>query len=360
VDAKREAASYDYVRWLGSATGPVSSGDGSGRSATAVDPRGDKLALYVAPRVRLLPSLTLEVGARLDRSTLTGESTVDPRLNVSWEPREGTAVRAAWGGYSQSQPLFSLQAEDGVSAFARAERSEQRTIGIEQVLPAGITARVEAYERRLTRARGRYQNLGGDLWLFPELLWDRTLVERTAGLDRGVELQVARGAGERTDWSASYALASSTDVVGGVAVPRAFDQRHAVHLDWSLHPKSGSWRLSVGGMWHSGWPYTPTVLHVDTLANTPTDFRITTWRTAGSLNAARLPSYQRVDARWTKYFQTSRGRLAVFGEVYNLFGTVNARGYWRDVAVNDRQVVLTRGEIHEWPRLPVAGMSWQF
>ena len=244
--------------------------------------------------------------------------------------------------------------------FAPAERAEQRTIGVEQSLPEGVVARVEVYEKLLTHARGQYRNLGGDLWLFPELLWDRKLVDRTGGRDRGVELQLTRSGAERTDWSVGYALSSSTDDIGGVTVPRAFDQRHAVHADWSLHPKNNSWRLSVGGLWHSGWPYTPTNLSVDTVSNTPTKFAVTTWRTPGALNSERLRSYHRVDVRWTKYFHTRSGRLAVFGEVYNLFGTVNPRGYWRDATVKGREVTLTSGEINQWPRLPVAGFSWQF
>lgn len=360
VDAKREAADYDYFRLLGARR---SDGTRVGRSdsiSTQVAPRTDKVALYFAPRVQILPSLTVEAGMRFDRSTLTDESIVSPRLNVSWQPHDGTAVRAAWGRYSQSQPLFSLQAEDGVTSLARAERAEQRTLGIEQALPKGVTARVEAYERRLSNARGRYMNLGGDMWLFPELLWDRTLVDRTAGRDRGVELQLARSDAERTDWSVGYALSSSTDEVGGRMVPRTFDQRHAVHLDWSLHPKNNSWRLSLGGLWHSGWPYTPTNLSVDTVTNTPSQFTVSTSRTPGELNSARLRSYHRVDVRWTKYFHTQHGRLAMFGEVYNLFGTVNPKGYWRDATVKDRQVTLTTGEINQWPRLPVAGFSWQF
>ena len=360
VDAKRESASYDYLRVLG-ARQPDGSRTGRNDSiSTVLAPRADKLALYVAPRVQLLPSLTIEAGARFDRSSLTDESILSPRLNVSWQPYERTVVRAAWGGYSQSQSLFSLQAEDGVSTFGRAERSEQRTIGVEQSLPKGMTARVEVYERLLTNARPKYANLGGDMWLFPELLWDRKLIDRTAGRDRGLELQLSRKESGRTDWSVSYALASSTDEIGGRTVPRAFDERHAVHADWSLHPANGSWRLSLGGLWHSGWPYTPTILSVDTVKNSPTELAVTTWRTPGELNSLRLRSYHRVDVRWTKYFHTAAGRLSVFGEVYNLFGTRNPRGFWRDATVKDRQVLLTTGEIHQWPRLPVAGFSWQF
>jgi hypothetical protein len=360
ADVKRESAAYDYFRLLGTRRPDGTRAGRNDSVSTALAPRADKVALYFAPRVQLHPSLTMEVGVRYDRSSLTDEGIVSPRLNVSWQPYERTAVRAAWGAYSQSQQLFSLQAEDGVNNFGPAERAEQRTLGVEQTLSKGVTARVEAYERRLTNARSRYVNLGGDMWVFPELLWDRTLVQRTAGLDRGLELQLSRAEGERTDWSVGYALSSSNDEVGGRMVPRAFDQRHAIHADWSLHPKSNSWRLSVGGLWHSGWPYTPTLLSVDTVTNTPTQFAIYTSRKPGELNSERLRSYHRVDVRWTKYFHTAAGRLAVFGEVYNLLGTVNPRGYWRDATVKDRQVSLTTGEINQWPRLPVAGFSWQF
>ena len=360
VDAKRESASYDYLRVLG-ARQPNGSRTGRNDSiSTVLAPRADKLALYLAPRVQLLRSLIIEAGARFDRSSLTDESIVSPRLNVSWQPLERTVVRAAWGGYSQSQSLFSLQAEDGVSSFGLAERAEQRTLGVEQSLPKGVTARVEAYERRLTNARPKYANLGGDMWLFPELLWDRKLIDRTAGRDRGLEFQLSRKETGRTDWSVSYALASSTDEIGGRTVPRGFDERHAVHADWSLHPANGSWRLSLGGLWHSGWPYTPTLLTVDTVKSSPTELAVSTWRQPGELNSMRLRSYHRVDVRWTKYFHTAAGRLSVFGEVYNLLGTKNPRGFWRDATVKDRQVVLTTGEIHQWPRLPVAGFSWQF
>ena len=58
---------------------------------------------------------------------------------------------------------------------------------------------------------------------------------------------------------------SATDDIGGRAVPRAEDQRHTAHFDWSYHPESNAWRLSVAGVWHTGTPDTPEVISVDTL-----------------------------------------------------------------------------------------------
>jgi len=358
VDAKHEAASYDYfsmVRDTRSAGSPSVD-----TTAIATSPYTNRLALYVAPRVRLLPSLTMEVGARLDHNSILDETIVSPRVNVSWEPREGTTLRGAWGRYSQSQQLFSLQVQDGVSEFARAENAEQRILGVEQQLPIGVAARVEAYDRHTTNARPSYTNSSAELWMFPEILWDRMRVDRTESRDRGVEFQVGRSVGGLITWSLGYALASSNDVVNGLTVPRALDQRHALHGDWSLRPASNAWRLSVGGVWHSGWPYTPTKVVLDTLASSPSQFVLQADRSVGALNSARLPNYRRVDARFTRYFVTGRGRVSAFAEVYNLLGTRNVRGLWKHVVRNGRAVQVVTDEVDQWPRLPLAGLTWEF
>jgi hypothetical protein len=175
-----------------------------------------------------------------------------------------------------------------------------------------------------------------------------------------VELLVTRAAGARTDWSAAYALSSAADRLQGRDVPRATDQRHALRGDWSVHPAGNAWRLSLAGTWHTGWPYTPTLVAVDTVADTPTRFDLQALRAPGPIRSGRLPAYRRVDARWTRYVDTRRGRLALYAEVYNLLGTRNVRGYFTDVDVSGRRVTFRPGASHWLPRLPAAGASWDF
>ena len=83
-------------------------------------------------------------------------------------------------------------------------------------------------------------------------------------------------------------------------------------------------------------------------------------RCAPSAQLCRLRSYKRVDARWTRYFDTRRGRVSVCGEVYNLFDNVNARGMWTQLQVRGRGVLVVTGERTQWPRPPLAGLSWEF
>ena len=71
-DAKHEAAAYDYFSSVRDSKSAGS--DVVDTTAIQTSPRTERLALYVAPRVRLLPSLTMELGARLDRNSLLDES----------------------------------------------------------------------------------------------------------------------------------------------------------------------------------------------------------------------------------------------------------------------------------------------
>jgi hypothetical protein len=360
VDLKHESAAYDYFAAVRETDPADSSLIVDDTTRVIADPRTDRLGVYLAPRIRLHRTLTAETGVRFDRNSHLGESMVDPRLNLTWSPRTGTTLRGAWGRYSQTQPLFALQASDGVDRFDPAERAEQRVLGLEQALPGGLAARMEAYDRRTRTARPMFINAGGDLFVFPEIAWDRVRLDRTAARDRGIEFQASSANAGRNDWSVSYALASSKDVVGGRSIARSLEERHAVHADWSYRPTSNAWRLSVGGVWHSGWPYTPTVLRVDTLENTETRFSLRSTHEVGALSSERLRAYKRIDVRWTRYFDTRRGRVSVFGEVYNLFDNTNVRGMWKRLRVRGRGVLVETGEITQWPRLPLAGLSWEF
>ena len=362
-EARREGAAYEYAGWVDDARVDRAAGVRRfDRDSTRVDvaPQGARLAVYVAPRVQPLPSVTVEAGLRADRATAVGATEVAPRLNASWEPMRGTTLRAAWGRHSQSQPLHALQAADGVDRLAAPERAEHRVLGLEQTLAAGVSARVEAYERRLTRQRPRFVNWTAATELFPEIEFDRIELRPGAGRARGLEMVLARAAGTRTDWSASYALSSATDRLQERDVPRALDQRHAGRADWSYHPASNRWRLSLAGTWHSGWPYTPTLTRVDTLVDTPTLLDVQVERAPSAIRSARVPAYRRVDARWTHYVDTHRGRLTLFAEVYNVLGTRNVRSYFTDVDVQDRVLALRPGSNAWLPRLPAVGASWDF
>jgi hypothetical protein len=363
ADVRRGSASYDYLnRVFDETLMPDGTVTGSwDTTAIRTSPDGTRLGAYVAPRVRLARSLTTEVGLRYDRASYAGDAVLSPRVNVAWQPSAGTAVRAAWGRYVQSQGLSALQVQDGVSAFSPPERSEHRVLGVEQALPNGMTARVEAYDRRLSDERPRFVSVGPGVDVFPEIGWDRVAIAPSRGRARGLELLLARDLGGRTSSSLGYALASVTDRIGDRDVPRGMDQRHTITGDWAFRPASNRWRFSAAGVWHSGWPFTPPIVVIDTLANTPTTFSLRMTRKPGELYTERLPAYRRVDVRYTRFFDTRSGRVSLFAEVYNLLDIHNRRGYSTNVNVDrQRRITFSRGTEDWIPRLPTFGITYEF
>jgi RNA polymerase sigma factor (sigma-70 family) len=285
TDVKQGAADYDYASEV--ATDTIADGARIRTWDTTTvrrNPRGTRVGLYIAPRYRPFRSVAVEVGLWYDAASHTDDAVVSPRLNLSWQPRIGTSLRGAWGKYSQSQPLANLQAQDGVDQFFAAECAEYRVLGLEQSLPRGLTGRVELYDRRPSHERPRFLSVGPGIEVFPEINWDRVRVDPERGRARGVEFLLARDEGRRVDWSAGYALAEITDRIAGRDVPRATDQRHTVSADWAYRPTSNKWRLSVVGVWHTGWPFTPQVVTIDTLYTSATSFTILPHWAGGDLN----------------------------------------------------------------------------
>jgi hypothetical protein len=274
-------------------------------------------------------------------------------------PSSRSTVRASWGRYAQADPLFALDVGDRERELAPADRSEQAELALEQRIGERLTARANVYDRRLLSQRARFVNATSAIASFPEAAYDRVELPAGPGRSRGVELVLARE-GRLVAWSTSYALAAATDRIGERDVPRATDQRHTLHADWSYHPLDDRWRLAVAATWHTGTPDTPDVVRMDTLVNTPARFSYYLTWTPGPLYTERVPSYHRVDVRWTRYFTTGRGRVAVFGELFNALDHENARGFATNVDENGRTIRFVRSIRAQLPRLPSAGVSWEF
>ena len=323
-------------------------------------PTNDVVEAYVAQRIRPMDSFTLEAGVRYDRADATNDAVFGPRINAAWEATSRSTLRFSWGDYSQRQSIFALQVQDGVQTFSTAERAKQVVVGWDQMVGRGLVGRVEAYSRRLSNMRPRYANVTTALAAFPEIAYDRVYLAPSDGRSHGVELSLSRPSGSRVDWSASYAISSATEVLRGARVPRANDQPHTVHLDWSTHPTSNKWRFTVSAMWHSGWPYTPDSVRIDTVGTTAeTQYAHPTW-SAGKLYSGRLPAYQRIDARWTRFFDTRAGRMSLFLDVYNLFNTMNVRDVYTNVNINRLSVRYINRTREQLPRIPSFGANWEF
>ena len=116
-------------------------------------------SVYMQDEYRLLPTLTINYGARFDNfNAFTSGKQLSPRLNVVWQALPDTTVH---GGYSRyfSPPPFELVGTETVSKFAgtsnapavtqadspKAERANYLDLGVEQKITGALTAAIDTY-----------------------------------------------------------------------------------------------------------------------------------------------------------------------------------------------------------------------
>ena len=364
ASVKRLLGDYDYDSWTRTLSVDPA-GDYVGvydSTRVRMDPTSTEVGAYVAFRVQPLQRLTTEFGLRYDRFSHTGDSDFSPRFNALVNLSDQTTLRAGWGVYHQAQGIHELEAPDGETAFTLSEQATQVALGVEHQFSGAFSARIEGYDRTVHRPRRFFLNLWRELLAFPELDGDRRRIDPTRGRARGMEV-MAKREGERWDWSASYALSSTEQKIGGEWLPQFWDQTHAFTVTVGYRPTS-SW--SFTGAWeiHSGWPITPQEFVVDTITVFQGDGTLwpMRWRQEfGALNSARLPAYHRLDLRVNRSFQLKRGRLDVYLDLFNAYNQENLRSYGYQLrTIRDRLRYVRYGDETLLPILPSIGFRWEF
>ena len=358
INGKSQQAEYDYERVSGEAGGPPPGGGTSPADASVVvlQPEGESYGAYVADRFRLGGVLVAELGLRWDHQTWLDDAQLSPRVNLSYTPRPSTTVRAAWGRFHQSQRLNELQVEDGVSTFYPAQRAVHWLASLEHRFAGGLAVGIEGYEKQLSDLRPRYENLFNPIELFPEAQEDRVLVAPEGGRTRGIELILKHAPSHGVAWRASYALSRAEDIIDGEAVPRSWDQRHALALGVNI-ALPHRWNLDLAGSYHSGWPTTAVSgLLVDGADGPEVEL------VYGPRNRSRYPDYFRLDARVAKRFPVSNGEVTLILEVLNLTNRENVCCTEDFVSTvhDDGSVEVTREELTWLPTVPLLAVRWQF
>ncbi|NBQ44017.1 MAG: hypothetical protein EBU23_16520 [Mycobacteriaceae bacterium] len=243
----------------------------------------------------------------------------------------------------------------GETTFSRSEQAEHRVIGLELPLFHSIGLRVEAYERRITHVRPRYENLDNAYDLFPEAQDDRVRLAPESGRARGAEFLLNGHVSNRLTWNLTYALARAEERLGGRWVPRARDQRHTFGFDTTYSP-SAVWQFSAAWSFHTGNPTTDVLYSLATLTNN----RHVLVSTNGPAYGLRLPDYHRLDARVTRRFHSKRGEIRAFLDFFNLYDRTNLIGYDHNVVVNGTTVSDTKTARKQLPFFPSIGAEWSF
>jgi hypothetical protein len=362
LDYKRGFADYNYFRWQTifepNLTDPLAPPFSTRPDTVAVAtrPEGSELGAYLAGRVRPVDGFTTEVGVRYDRQSYDRDHTLAPRAMAAWEFAPGTTLRGAWGYYYQAQRLHELQVIDGDTTFYPPQRAEHRILGLERQLSGGTLGRVEGYDRRIKDPRPEYRSLLPRYESLPEEgPDDRVRIAPTRSRARGVEVFVKHDGGGRLAWSASYALALAEDEVGGIWIPRPYDQRHTLRLEVAFRP-TPAWSLGCAWQYHSGWPATALSYTTHTVA-TGGFFFIGTF---GPLYAEHLPAYHRLDLRISRHFRAGSGCITAYADVFNLYDRENAKTYEYAPRLVGNTAVAVRSTSGMIGILPSIGVRWEF
>lgn len=312
-------------------------------------PKGSSYALYFSDRWRVGERSMLEWGLRWDDQTytdLSSDSQLSPRFSYLFRPWENAELRVSMGRYHQSQPVQSLQIEDGITAFWPAQRADQYIVGFRQLFAGDTSFRAEIFHKEIRDVRPRFENLYDPLGIMPELQADRVRLDPSRATAQGVELSIDRTRGA-WNWWASYTLSEVVDRIDGRDEPRSWDQRHAVQGGFIWQDER--WSFSAAASVHSGWPTTDLALDPDGNA------------VPGPRNAEQLPTFASVDLRLSRKFDVRRGSLTAFVEVSNAFNRRNVCCVDWDIEEDDDGNEVLESSLDYWmPLLPAIGILWEF
>jgi outer membrane receptor protein involved in Fe transport len=335
-------------------------GDPGSHSTRDLDPSpdGNSLAAFASSRFRAISWLTTEVGLRWDRQTygnLQADTQLSPRLNVLFDVRPGTRLRASWGRFFQPQAIDELQVEDGVDRFFSAQRSDQTILSVEHDLGNEIALRVEAYRKQYSHLKTRFENEFDLLKLLPELQPDRVAISPTSARAEGVEILVSRHSAGPWNWWASYAWSQADDRIDGSDVARSWDQHSAVQA--GVHWSDALWDVTVAATYHSGWP--TTALSVVTTAD-PSGNPVESVA-VGERNAEQLGDFRSLDLRVSRRFPLARGEIDAFIEVTNALGDENPCCVQYNVTTTPTGSIDLGASTRNWPELvPSLGVLWKY
>ncbi len=311
----------------------------------------NKLSAFASYAVVPFGRLTATAGARLDHSTLTGNSHISPKFSFSYELGPRTSLTGATGVYYQSLPAILLaQSEDNHSLSD--PRAIHYVLGLGHLFTDNTRATVEVY-------RKDYSNFPIDpqqpsLFVVDELFYrygfffnHESLTATGKARTTGIEATVQKRLVENLYGLASAAYFRSSHMgADEVWADRVFDNRLVLSLEGGYKPNS-TWEFSGRWVYAGGPPYTPfDVAESTSLKRGVLD--------QNQINGARYPDYHSLNIRVDRRFHFSGSNLIVYLSVWNAYNRKNVASYNWDEIGNVQDVS------YQWSAFPIFGFEYEF
>jgi outer membrane receptor protein involved in Fe transport len=292
----------------------------------------------------------LSAGARIDYFDLNRNTTVSPRLALSYSPVEDLTLHLRGGLFTQQLPLIVLSGNETFESLPVA-RATHVGLGADYMLRPDTKLTIEAYVKE-------YSDLPLDMSdptssVVDDALFSQrftiysNLVATGKAYTRGVEFILQRKMTEGIYGlvSGSYARCRYQDALS-IWRDRVYDNRWIFSVIGGYKPDQ-NWEYGIRWTYAGGVPYTP----FDQTASTVANIGITD---QSKVQAARYPDYHslnlRVDRKW--YFD--RHMLDIYLSVWNAYNHKNVAGYFWNSTENKQDVR------YQWSVLPVLGVEYEF
>jgi outer membrane receptor protein involved in Fe transport len=249
---------------------------------------------YLQDEWKIIPSLTLNLGARYDQfAEFVSERQLSPRANLVWQPTEATTFHAGYSRYF-TPPPFELISSPTIALFAnttgapagtldsvaKAERSHYFDVGATQIILPGLKAGIDAYYKLASDLIDEGQ-FGAPI-LFTPFNYQK-------GWVKGVELTLSY---DIDNWSFYGNFSASQELAKNIISSQfnfspddlAFIATNAIHTDHDqTYTSSAGIKYKV--------PVWNTLFSVDLTAGSG----LRTTLPGGPPNGAALPGYQQVN-----------------------------------------------------------------
>jgi hypothetical protein len=287
----------------------------------SVDVSWSETGAYGQLRWQPGPGTALTAGTRIDRTSLTHDTAVSPWVQFRQAVAGGLALSAATGIFRQAPTSLEAYGRHGGGAALGLERAWHVDAGLEGPLGTHSRWQVNAFSRDegdIVWAEGLEPRLQGNRVVVPNP--GATYENRLEGSSRGVELVVQRRDPNRVSGWVGYAYAHTRyrDVQTGESFDGDWDQRHTLNAYASV-------RLTAKTMAVVRYRYgsnVPLSGYYQATSQT-TSNGLPVYAAGPTRNAARLPSYARLDLRLNQAFHVGSRRLTLFVEVINVTDRTN-------------------------------------
>jgi hypothetical protein len=304
-----------------------------------------------------IKNLQADIGLHLDVGSLfeqrAGIEAIQPRINLSYPIWTDWKLKASYGRFTQN--MITVNNEDDVIAIFDAwirvpedlkpERADHYVLGLEGNVIRNLSASFQTY----------YKSYGS------LVVYNRNKVDALdpdyvngTGKAYGVEALVRYGV-PLADLYLAYTLGWTELTTTGFTYTPRYDRRHNLNLLTVFHPAD---RLDLTLRWElgSGLPFTQTIGYYDRLSMMDL-FRGTyigdtgiPYSILGPKNAARLPTYHRLDVAATYRFKVSRLNCSAGINIVNVYDHKN-------IFYFDR---TTGQQVNMLPFFPTATLSVEY